>query len=59
MWFNFFKHKKKVEEPKTFEGRFISDDEINEMVKPKKESFIKQEMTEINEMMSKVRQYFE
>jgi len=59
MWFNFFKHKKVVEEPKTFEGRFISDDEIKEMVKPKKESFIKQEMTEINEMMSKVRQYFE
>lgn len=59
MWFNFLKHKKVVEEPKTFEGRFISDDEIKEMVKPKKESFIKQEMTEINEMMSKVRQYFE
>lgn len=59
MWFNFFKHKKKVEEPKIFDGRFISDEEIKEMVKPKKESFIKQEMTEINDMMSKVRQYFE
>lgn len=59
MWFNIFKHKKKVEEPKTFEGRFISDEEIKEMVKPKKETFIKQEMKEINEMMKEVRQYFE
>ncbi len=59
MWFNFFKHKKVVEEPKTFEGRFISDEEIAEMVKPKKGTFIKQEMIEINEMMNKVKQYFE
>lgn len=59
MWFNFFKKKKVVEEPKTFDGRFISDEEFNEMVRPKKDSFIKQEMDEINEMMNKVKQYFE
>lgn len=59
MWFNIFKHKKKVEEPKTFEGKFISEEELNEMVRPKKDNFIKKEMTEINEMMDKVKQYFE
>ena len=59
MWFNIFKHKKKVEEPRVFEGRFISDEELEEMVKPKKGTFIKQEMTEINEMMNQVKKYFE
>lgn len=59
MWFNFFKKKKVVEEPKIFEGRFISDDEIKEMVSPKKGTFIKKEFEEIDEMMEKIRPYFE
>ena len=59
MLFNIFKHKKKVEEPKTFEGKFISDEEFDEMVRPKKDNFINKEMSEINEMMKGVKQYFE
>lgn len=57
MWFNFFRHKKKVEDTsKTFEGRFISDEEIEKMVQPKTGTFIKREFDEINEMMNKIRQ---
>ncbi len=59
MWFNFFKKKKVVEEPKTFEGKFVSDEEIKEMVAPKTGTFIKKEFEEINEMMEKIRPYFE
>ena len=59
MWFNFFKKKKVVEEPKTFEGRFVSDEEIEEMISPKKGTFIKREFDEIDDMMGKVKQYFE
>lgn len=59
MRFNIFRHKKKkVREPKTFEGRFISDEEIKEMVRPKKDGFIKQELDEINEMMKKIKEYY-
>jgi hypothetical protein len=57
MWFNFFKHKKEEEPPKTFEGRFISEDEIKEMTRPKKGTFIKKEFDEIEELMKTVRQY--
>lgn len=57
MWFNLFKHNKKDEEPHTFEGRFISDDEIKEMIKPKKGTFIKEGLNEINAMMKQVRNY--
>ena len=32
MWFNLFKHKKKEEEAKTFDGVFISDDEIKQKI---------------------------
>ncbi len=59
MWFNFFNKKKVVEEPKTFEGKFVSDEEIKEMVAPKTGTFIKKEFEEINEMMEKIRPYFE
>ena len=56
--FNFFKRKKKVEDTsKTFEGRFITDEEIEKMTQPKNGTFIKREFQEINEMMDKVRQY--
>lgn len=49
MRFNFFKKKK--EEPKTYDGRFITDEEIEEMTKPKIGTFIGKELSEINEMM--------
>lgn len=57
MCLKFLKHKKKEKEPKTYEGRFVSDDEIKEMVKPKKESFIQKEMKDINDMMETLRHY--
>lgn len=58
MGFNFFKRKKKVEDiSRTFEGRFITDEEIEKMTQPKNGTFIKREFQEINEMMDKVRQY--
>lgn len=56
--FNWFKHKKK-ETPKTFEGRFITDEEIKEMTRPKEESFVKKELREINEMMDQIRKQIE
>jgi len=57
MKFNFFKKKKKVEDiSRTFEGKFISDDEIEEMVQPKVGTFIKKEFDEINAMMESIRQ---
>ena len=61
MWFNFFKHKEKKKEvpPKTFEGRFISEEEIDEMIRPKQESFIKKELREINEMMQELKNQIE
>ena len=58
MWFKLFKHKEK-EEPKTYEGRFISDEELNEMTKPKDGTFIKEELEEINEMMRELKRYIE
>ena len=56
MWFNFFKRKKKVEEPRVFEGKVITDEEFKEMIRPKTESFVKKELDEINRMMEEVRQ---
>lgn len=56
MMFNIFKRKKKKESPKTWEGRFITDEEIEEMVKPKSGTFIGKELKEIDEMMKSVRQ---
>ena len=58
MRFKFFKRKKR-EEPKTFEGRFISDEELAEMTKPKVGTFIGKELKEIDEMMRKVRESVE
>lgn len=57
--FNLFKHKKKKESPRTFEGRFITDEEIREMTRPKSESFVKKELREINEMMDEIRKQVE
>jgi len=60
MWFNIFKRKKKVvEEPKTFEGRFISDEEFKEMIRAKNKTFIEKEFETINDMMKEVKQYYE
>lgn len=49
--------KKKKEEPKVFEGRFITDDEIKMMIKSDKPSFISKEMKEINDMVEKMKNY--
>ena len=57
MSINFFKRKK--EEPRTFEGRFITDEEIKEMIKPKGESFVKKEIQELNDMVEELRHYGE
>ena len=41
MWFNFFKRKKNVEEPRVFEGKVITDEEfkeINDLVEEIKQS---------------------
>lgn len=59
MWFNFFRHKKKEDTSKTFEGRFISEEELKEMTRPKQESFIKKEFEEIDKMMNNIKQYFD
>jgi len=56
--FNLFSHKKK-EQPKTFEGRFITQEELEEMTKPKSESFMKKELREINDMMDSIRKQVE
>ena len=57
MCLKFFRHKKR--EPKTFEGRFITDEEIEEMTKPKNGTFIKKEMIEILEKMDEIRKYID
>ena len=54
MRFNFFKHNDK-EEPRTFEGRFITDEEIEEMAKPKTGTFIGKELKEIQDMMDELK----
>ncbi len=54
MWFKFFRHKKKEDTSKTFEGRFISE-ELKEMIKPKQESFIKKEFDDVQKMLDDVR----
>ena len=57
MIFNLFKHKKKTEDTsRIYSGRFISDEEIEKMIQPKTESFIKKEFQEIDEMMKNIRQ---
>lgn len=56
MKFNIFKRKKKEYEPRTFEGRVISDEELKEMTRPKNGTFIKREFEEIEEMMNKIRE---
>lgn len=57
MWFNLFKHKKKEEESKTFDGVFISDDEIKQKISHHNGTFIKQEFKEIDEMMNNIKQF--
>ena len=56
MIFNFLRKKRK-EEPRTFEGRFVTDDEIREMTRPKKGTFIRKEFKEIREMMDGIKKY--
>ena len=46
------KQLKKEEESKTFDGVFISDDEIKQKISHHNETFIKQEFKEIDEMMN-------
>ena len=55
MWFNFLRHKKKEDTSKTFEGRFISEEELKEMIRPKQESFIKKEFDDVQKMLDDVR----
>ncbi len=56
--FNLFKHKKK-DTSRTFEGRIITDEELEEMIKPKEESFIKKELREINSMVEEIKKQVE
>lgn len=56
--FNLFKHKKK-ETPRTFEGRIITDEELEEMIRPKEESFVKKELREINNMVEEIKKQME
>lgn len=57
MWFNIFKHKEDKEVPsQTLEGRFISDEEFEEMIKPKQKSFLKKEIEEMNEMLKSLKE---
>lgn len=59
MKFNFFRHKKKVEDTsRTYEGRIITDEEIEEMTQPVTGTFIKREFEEIDNMMKGIMQYF-
>jgi hypothetical protein len=45
---NFFRKKR---EPKTYEGKVISNEEFKEMIAPKGNSFMQDEFDEINELM--------
>ena len=56
--FNLFKHKNK-DTSRTFEGRIITDEELEEMIKPKEESFIKKELREINSMVEEIKKQVE
>lgn len=47
--------KKKEDTSRTLEGRIISDEEFNEMIKPKTGTFIKKDFKEIKEMMEDVK----
>ena len=58
-WFNIFRHKKVEDTSRTFEGRFITDEEIEEMIQPKTGTFIGKEFRDINDMMKEIRQYFD
>ena len=49
-WLNRFFKKKKTRGPKEYEGRFITEEEINEMAKPKSKSFVYEEWVEIESM---------
>lgn len=53
-WLNRFFKKKKTREPKEYEGRFITEEEINEMTKPKSKSFVSSEWDEIESMFGEL-----
>jgi hypothetical protein len=55
MWFKFLRHKKKEDTSQTFEGRFISEEEFEEMIKPKQESFVKKEFNDVQKMFDDVK----
>lgn len=57
--FNIFRHKKVDDTSRTFEGRFITDEEIEEMIQPKTGTFIKREFEEIDDMLKSIEKYFD
>lgn len=57
MRFNIFKRKKKIKDTsKTYEGRVITDEEIQKMIQPKSGNFITKDLNEINRMMENIRE---
>lgn len=52
--FNLFKHKKESE-PNTYDGIVITDEEFNEMIRPKCHSFISDEVNDINKMIERLK----
>lgn len=59
MIFNWFRRKKKEREPQTFDGRFITDEEIKEMTHPKRDAFFSKDVNIIQQMWSEVLKYKE
>lgn len=54
MIFNIFKHKdKKIS--KTYDGRFITDEEISEMIKPKRSSVFQNDVDDVNNMFNELK----
>lgn len=53
--FNF----KKKSEPQVFNGRFITEDEIKDMIESKSQSFLKSELKELNDSVEKIRHFGE
>lgn len=57
MIFNLFRRKKAKEEPKTYDGEFISDEELAKIISNTKDSYFKREMGEINDMLEDIKKY--
>lgn len=60
MFFNFFKNKK-IQEHKTYEGVFVSDEEIENIKhsNSNSKSFISKEFKEIGELLKELNNYFQ